>query len=362
MTVNNTPLTFPTAIGRTVWADIEHYAGTYLTYFYATDRSRKIIRSLTRIAPIGDSGKTVRKTLVLYHDWKVFHYEGYLFPAPNNNFFILLEKPGRVPAEVYLSFLKHDTRYPSEEPDPHFVALSCNESFRIGDAHFPTAYRELFIRYEGAIGDRFLGMHALDRLGPFDPDNPRLDRFYMNKLRQDFFTDDPFLQVYPPDEEARLGQGKYGYGSAVFDREMELLIKIDDLPDQRLRLVMDQIISIREAMEQQGIFGNIRIFRRNLDPFLLTVSVAYAHQGPDTAERLVRLLKEELQSIRKQYRRDVREISLTCRLSENVPLFTGCTDKTVLHLSDFRFNAPPTEPQSELRTEQQEAGGDSHES
>ena len=361
MPANSTPFTFPTAIGRTDWADIEHYAGTYLTYFYATDRSRKIVRSLTRIAPLGDTGKTVRKTLVLYHDWKVFHYEGYLFPAPNNNFFILLEKPGQVPAEVYLSFFKHDTRSPREEPDPHFVALSCNESFRIGDAHFPTAYRELFIRYDGEVGDKFLGMHPQDKLGPLDPSNPRLDRFYLNKLRQAFFTDDPFLQIFPPDEETRLGRGEHGFGSAVFDREIELLVKIDDLPDHRLRLVMDQIISIRETMKQQRIPGNIRIFRRSLDPFLLTVSVAYAHRGPDTAERLCQLLKEELRNIRKQYRRDVHELSLACRLSEEVPLFTPCADKPVLHLSDFRAKAPPTDSQSELRIEQQEATGDSHE-
>lgn len=362
MTANSTPYTFPTAIGRTAWADIEHYAGTYLTYFYATDRSRKIVRSLTRIAPLADTGKTVRKTLVLYHNWKVFHYEGYLFPAPNNNFLILLEKPGQAPAEVYLSFFKHDTCFPSEEPDPHFVALSCNESFRIGDAHFPTAYRELFIRYEGEIGKQFLGMFAPDKLGSLDPDNPRLDRFYLNKLRQDFFTDDPFLQIFPPEEETRLGRGKHGYGSAVFDREIELLVKIGGLPDHRLRLVMDQISSIRETMKRQGIPGDIRILRRNLDPFLLTVSIAYSHRGPDTAERLCRLLKEELQSIERQYRCDAHEISLACRLAEQLPLFAPCATKTVLQLADFRFKEPPDDTQLKRGIERPEVTGDSHES
>ncbi len=326
---------FPTQISQSGGKDLQDYAGSYLVYYFATNARSKIIRGFLRIGD-RDSGKNIYKRVLHYDERRLIEYEGFLLPLANNNLAFLLENVRR-PDEVGFTMFKKITS--TTYIPPHFVALSCYESMSIHNAHVPTAYRELFIRYDGDEPPDNLGQFDSETLGTVDPRNPEQDLFFLRKLKDDFFQDYPYLQVHPEKDRKRLGSGRYGYRDMEYTREIEFLVKAS--PESRAGDIVHILPwLLGSKLKAGGISGDVRVFRKNMDESVLTVSVSFIHESPRSFRTVCDLVREELAAGTERDGTSFHELLFTCRThdGEREMYSAPCSEKAWL---DIRSEASP---------------------
>ncbi len=330
---------FPTQLSKTGGNDLRHYAGNYLVYYYATNARTKIVRGFLRIG-LRSSGKNLYK-LVRHCDMeRDIELEGYLFPLANNHLCFLMENVER-PEEIGFSMIKKATSTNVVIP-PHFVALSCFESMSIESTHVPTAYRELYIRYDGDEPPDDLGLFERETLGTIDPNNPDHDAFFLRKLRPDFYGDYPYLQIFPKKDSKRLGKGKLGFQKIEYTREIEFLVKVS--PESRARHIARTLPeTLGQKLKDAKIPGDVRVFRRNMDESVLTVSVSFFHESPRSFRIVCDLIREECSRATRQDGAYFHELLFSCRThDEGGTLFSApCRDEATLDIPDAYPDGAP---------------------